>query len=911
MARVSSILSVALAAVTVVSCVSCVSCAEPAPPPAAAPMATAPLPPAPLAPPPAPPTLRLPTTVRPLRYDLDLTLVPSQADFAGVIGADVLLAEATRVVWLNATDLTVQEAKITAGAETHAAQAIPGGEDFIGLLLDAPVGPGPARITVAYRGLLDKEKSRGLYRQSEGPGDDDGYIYSFFEPIDARRAFPCFDEPNDKVPWKLTLHVKKGHVALANTQVASEKDEAGGMKAVAFEETKPLPSYLVALIVGPFDLVTAGTAGHHGTPLRFAVPRGRGGETRYAAEVTPRIIGLLEDYFGMPYPYGKLDVAVVPRYWGTMEHPGLVALGQPLTLIKPDEETLERKQAYADIAAHELAHYWFGDYVTNAWWDETWLNEALAQWMDARITDALEPSWRFGLRRLERTAHAMNSDALANAKRIRQPVLSKHDIADAFDGGVTYDKGAAVIDMFAAWIGPEVFQRGIRRYMSEHAWGNAVADDLLGALSAEAGKDIAPAFKTFLDQPGLPLVSVEPICASGAAPKLGITQKRFVPAGSAEVAGTSWQFPVCARYGAGTSVGHVCTLLTTPAAEVALEGAKSCPEWVMQNQDALGYYRSAYDPRALARLIKAKNQLSVAERVSLLGDALALTRTGALPLGDALGLVPPLIEGGDRLLLERGSAIVRSARPDLLPPAERARLARFVQKTFGKRARALGWKATPGEGPDAALLRPELLELVIDFGEDVALRKEAHDLAWKWLDDRHALDPDLVGPALFFAGKSNDRKLFDRLRATLRSATLRREREQLASALGSFSDPPTLREGLGLVLSDELDLRESINILRSAMYSSETRDLAYVFLKESFGALVKKMRSDEAAELLMMSSFFCDERHRADAGAFFGPRAAQIEGGPRIFANALERVDQCIASAKLNRKSLEAFLEKL
>lgn len=903
--RLPSLLPLALAAAA--------SCADPAPPPAVAPVAPVVTPPP--APPPRAPTLRLPATVKPLRYDLDLTLVPSQDGFSGVIGADVRLAEATRVVWLNATDLTVQEAKITVGAqgaEEHAARVIPGGEDFLGLLLDAPVGPGPARITIAYRGLLDKKKSRGLYQEKEGPGDDDGYIYSFFEPIDARRAFPCFDEPGYKVPWKLTLHVKKAHVALANTPVVSEKDEPGGMKAVAFAETRPLPSYLVALIVGPFDLVEAGTAGHHGTPLRFAVPRGRGAETRYAAEVTPRIVGLLEDYFGMPYPYGKLDVAVVPRYWGTMEHPGLVALGQPLTLIKPDQETLDRRQEYADIAAHELAHYWFGDYVTNAWWDDTWLNEALAQWLDAHITDALEPSWRFGLRRLQRTASAMSSDALASAKRIRQPVASKHDIADAFDAGVTYDKGAAVLDMFAAWMGPEVFQRGIRRYLQEHAWGNAVADDLLTALGAAAGRDVGAAFKTFLDQPGVPLVSVEPRCGGGGAPALHLTQQQFIPVGAVIAPGASWQIPVCAHYGTGTAAGHVCTLLTTPEADVTLEGEKRCPDWVMPNQEALGYYRSAYDAASLARLIKARKELSVAERSSLLGDALALTRTrtGGIRLGDALGLVAPLIEGGDRLLLERAAGVVASVRPEWLQPAQRALLARFVQKTFGARARALGWMAKAGEGPDAAILRPQLLNLVADLGEDAALRREAHDLALKWLDDRRALAPDLVQSALAFAGKSNDRKLFDRLRATLESTSDRREREQLAGALGTFTDPALLGEALALVLGDEIDLRESINILIWAMFGRETIDVAYAFLKDNFDVLVKRMRSDEASGLLGLPASFCDVRHSFDMEQFFRPRAAQIEGGPRIFDNALERVTQCLSAAGMNRRSLEEFLKK-
>ena len=867
------------------------------------------------APPLTPPALRLPKVARPDRYDLDLTLVPNKETFSGVIGIDLKLVETTSVLWLNGTDLKIKDARVKVATLELAAHPVAGGDDFIGFTLDHPIGPGPARITIAYEGLLDKERSRGLYRQSEGAGEDDWYIYSFFEPIDGRRAFPCFDEPNYKVPWKLTLHVKKGHVALTNAKVAKETDEPSGMKAVAFEETKPLPSYLVALIVGPFDLVNASPAGHYNTPLRFAVPRGRGGETRYAAEVTPKIIGLHEAYFGMPYPYGKLDVAVVPRFWGTMEHPGLVALGQPLTLIKSGEETPARRQSYANIAIHELAHYWFGDYVTMAWWDDTWLNEALASWMDSKITHQLEPGWKYDLGAILGRSWAMSTDSLAGAKKIRQPTESKDDIANAFDNSITYAKGAAILGMFESFVGPDKWKKGIQRYMKAHAWGNATADDLLGALSAEGGQDIGPAMKTFLDQPGVPLISAEPVCAKGAKPLLKIAQRRLVRVGSTVQAGATWQVPVCVKYGAKQAVGRACTLLTAPSAELAIEADKGCPEWVMMNENAAGYYRSSYSPEALSRLLeKEAKSLTDAERMAVVADTAALVETGTLLLGDALKLVPAMLKGAGRHTISSSLEIVGDVHRELLSDELRAKYAKYIRKLYGDRAKALGWTPKPGESDDVRLLRRQVLGIVTVGGEDAALQKEARGLVLKWLDDRSAISPDMVQTALFAAVKAKDAKdkeLWARLLAKAKELKDRRERSEILRVLGAFKDPALTKQALDLLLGTEFDLRDSSGLLYGALFDLEMTGLAYDFLKKNFDALTSRMRSDESMQLLTVPQVYCDEAHRADAEAFFPERAKKIDGGPRVLSNALEELGLCIAKQKLNQKSIEEFLKKL
>ena len=845
---------------------------------------------------PAPPRLRLPGTARPTRGAVELTLDPAAPRYRGTVRYQVRVAAPTTVLWLHAEGLEIGAA--TVGGRKARPVTAPGG--FLGLVLRKPVAAGETEVVVEFGGAFDRVRSRGLYAAAEA---DRWYAYTFFEPTDARRAFPCFDEPSYKIPWRLTLRVKTGDLALANTAVAAETPEAG-LTRVEFAETRPLPSYLVAFVVGPFDLVSGGAGGAAGVPIRFAVPRGRGPELRYAVEVTPRLLAALEAEVGRPYPYEKCDLVVVPRYGGTMEHPGLVAIGQPTALIPAAEETRERRQAYASVAAHELAHLWYGDLVTPAWWNDVWLNESFATWEDANVTGRLEPAWRtLATARWTRRAGGLSSDVLPSAKRLRQPVASRHDVEGAFDGDITYDKGASLLTMFEAFVGPDRWRGVVRSHLEARVHGVATAEDFLVALSSVAGPKVALSFKGFLEQPGVPLLKADPVCGKAGA-RVAFTQSRFLATGPADRS-SRWTVPVCVRAGAGDREATVCGLVGGPRGELALP---FCPEWLWPNAGGTGYYLTALAPAELARVLP---HLTLAERLALTTDVEHQARRGDLPMADALGLVAPLARESDRLLVQASIELAGLVEPARLGDADLARWRDLVRRTWGERARALGWLPRPDDDDDARVLRWQVVPLVAGPGQEAVLAGEALALASRWLTDHRQVPAEVAGPALGVAASHGDRRLFDRIVAEADRTADGAALERLLDALGRFEEPALVKAALARLTAPGADLRDSGPILEQLLTARGSRGLAWSALTERWPALAPRLRADEATWLIgLAATLACDPGKRAEVASFLTPRAVPFDGAPRALAVALEEADACAAARWRHRKAISAFLAR-
>lgn len=453
------------------------------------------------------PTGQLPRFVVPTHYDLHLTIDPRASGFSGEVSIDLEFQQSRRLFWLHGNALQVDEINLetSEGNRIKAQYRQVESTGVAEIVLEQAFGPGQAQLKIKYHSDYNLALE-GLYKVEEGGAD---YAFTQFEAISARLAFPGFDEPSFKVPFDVSLTVPSAQTAIANTPAEQEHDNADGTKTMRFATSKPIPTYLVAFAVGPFDVVEGdgippSQLRKRAIPLRGIAVRGKGKQFQYALENTASIVEALESYFGIPYPYAKLDLIAVPDFnAGAMENVGAITYREVL-LLMDEQATPQQMRAYKSVHSHELAHQWFGNLVTPVWWDDIWLNEAFATWMGHVALDIRDPKDQFRRDLLARSARAMKQDSLASARQIRQPILSSHDIASAFDG-ITYSKGGGVLSMFERYLGYEAFRAGINDYLATRSWGNATADDFIAAISSQApggqAENIAAAFQSFLQQP--------------------------------------------------------------------------------------------------------------------------------------------------------------------------------------------------------------------------------------------------------------------------------------------------------------------------------------------------------------------------------------------------------------------------
>jgi len=857
----------------------------------------------------AQPKLRLSEVedVAPLRYEATLELDPAKDSFSGAITIQATVRKPVKTLWLNATKIQVKEATATAGGTSWKATAVPGGDDFLGLKFDSPIPAGTAEIHIGYTGEVRHGDSSGIFHLKDKDSD---YIFTQFENTDARDAFPCFDEPGYKTPWQLNLRVPGQDSAVSNTP--STDRTVAGVKTYMFKETKPIPSYLVTFAVGPFEYVDAGVAGKNHVPVRIVTPKGRSGEAKYAAEVTATILTRLEDYFGIPYPYEKSDQVSVPitSGFGAMENIGMVTYGQTIILADPASDTIPRQRGYAEDAAHELAHQWFGDLVTTAWWDDIWLNEAFATWMEKKLIAEWKPEWKTRVGDVADKLGAEGIDSLVSTRKIRQPILTKDDIANAFDD-ITYQKGAAVIGMFESWMGAEDFRKGVQAYLTRYAFKTATEGDFLDSLNSSSKKDIGGPFSTFLNQAGVPVVSVTLDCAKTPA-VLHTTQSRSLPAGSKGSTKQVWKIPFCVRYDGSQSAE--CTLLTEAQQDVALRSSKNCPAWVDGNADARGYYQVDYRGELRSSLTAhASKSLTAAERVDLIGNAADMSGAGKLPAADALSLVEAFHDDPEREVVERALGMALSIRLDLVPANLMPNYQRFLLKNFQARANRLGWLPRAGESDDDRLLRPRLVGAVARWGGDRELAGQARTLTDKWLADHSAVPAEVVSALLSTSATDGDLSLYNRFLAALDTPDSQ-VKQRLLGAMTAFHDRSAIAAGYQAALQKKVPLADGVTLLTAGSAYADTQAMSFDFIKQHFDEIMAGRPSifgtDLGAYLPFVGGSFCDAQSRDRYSAFFAPLVGKYSGAPRNFAQVVENIDLCIAQKAAQESSVKAFLEK-
>ena len=860
---------------------------------------------------------RLPSDVRPTAVRLELTVDPHEPDYRGRVEIPLQLDAPRSVIWLHGRDMEDVHAELRVGEETLDAEFVGHADEggFAQVRLPRAV-VGEALLTIDFRHAFG-DALAGLYRV-EHDGRD--YAFTQMEPLDARASFPCFDEPGFKVPWTITLNVPEGMAAAANTPLVDESPRAEGESAgvaMRFAPTRPMPSYLVAFAVGPFDVVEGeippNAVRREPLPFRTLTAAGRGADAAYTMENTPGILESLETWFGIPYPYRKLDLVAVPDFGaGAMENVGLVTFRDTLLLVAPETTTAGRMRFWAYIVAHELAHMWFGDLVTMAWWDDLWLNEAFASWMEHRAVEGWHPAYEPNVALFGWVRDTMESDSLVSARSIQQPIEAVDDIHNAFDG-IPYGKGAGVLAMFESWIGRPAFQRGIRNYLVAHRDGNATGDDLLRALSLAAERDVATPFSTFLTQPGVPLVDVALSCEG--TPHLTLTQSRYLPVGSSGDADRRWQIPVCLRHGAGRLPPQdLCVLLTEQTQDVPLD---ACPEYVHPNAQGAGYYRWTLPAEQLARLGAVLRLLPTNERLSY-ADALMASFDAGAPGGDLIldGLVG-LLDDPHHAVAAAPLELLEWVGDHALAEGDQARYQRRLQRALARQVRELGWSPRRREDERTRLRRSAVLRFAAEVAETPRVRREAAALGRRYANlegEGFAADvvqPDLATLVLRVAvAEDEDGAIFDALLGRLPGTSDGMDRGRILNALAATDDPSRAAQLRALLLGGTLRVNERVRPLWAQLSRPETHDAAWAWLEANFARYVEALPAPVAGELPGLSAEECSAEAAARVEALYGPRVAELPGGPRNLAAALESIRVCAAEVEAQRAAVAEWVSR-
>ncbi|MEO7095952.1 MAG: M1 family metallopeptidase [Polyangiales bacterium] len=846
------------------------------------------------------PKLRLPRNFVPTSYAARLDVDPAKNGFDGSIAITGLVDQRSSVIWLHGYHLRVSRATATKGSSEITLSVTPKGEDLLELRPHVPLEAGEWTLMLDYAGELELKSTSGAFKQVV---DGNAYVYTQLEALYARRVFPCVDEPDSKVPWKLTLDVPAKLVAVSNTPIASEAPIAGDKRRVEFAQTKPLPSYLIAFGVGPFDIVDGGkTKG--GTPVRILTLAKRAADGAYAARTTAKLVEITEEWFGRSYPYEKLDMLAIPLTvgFGAMENAGLITWSETLILIDPKSGSKQQQHTWIVVAAHEIAHQWFGDLVTMVYWDDIWLNEGFANWMETKTAAKFDPSNHDENLALDQRNKALDSDSLVTARQIRQPIHETDDILNVFDG-ITYNKGASVLRMFEQYVGAEAFQKGVRDYITAKAYGNATSADFAAAISKAANKDVSTAFATFLDQAGAPELVVGQTCTG--TPAVTFQQRRYLPAGAAPSTATKpWILPVCVTYEKQGKRAEACTLVDQPAAQLVIDSG--CPRWVMPNTNGAGYYRVAYTAAQLTVLRDdAWSELTWPERRAIFNDVVVASSQGKVPLMLALSFVPKMLVGNDRFTLP--PALGFPAGFDNWVPTElRGKFEYYLRTMFGPGALAVGLVPKDTDTLDIEGTRSALIGTVAWTAREPKLVEQAVLLADRWRDlpkSTRSLVLDIAVDA--------QPALFARVLKDVRTEPDRARREEMYAALGGVRDPKRQAEALALILDPKLDIRETLDMIRAASLEAN-QAVARQFWKANSKDILARLPHAGTTEPLAGYAYLFTEACRADLRdeiiAYVRKEFVPLPGGVRVVDQAIESMNQCIATRSVLEPELRGWL---
>jgi aminopeptidase N len=823
---------------------------------------------------------QLPADVRPLSYVVLIQPDAAKLRFKGSVLIQIEVLQATDAIVLNAADLDFQSAELIGPASESvepSRTSLDPDRQTATFRFARPVAPGRYRLALEYTGKIYTQ-SAGLFALDyDSPQGKKRALFTQFEAPDARRMFPGWDEPQFRTPYSLTVVVPAGQDAVSNMPQAGAEVRPDGSRMISFQTTPAMSSYLLFLAVGEFDRITTAAAG---TEIGVIAKRGDGEKGRWALESAAKILPWYNDYFGTPYPLPKLDNIAGPgssQFFGAMENWGAIFSFESILLVDPAITSESTRQRIFEVAAHEMAHQWFGDLVTMAWWDDLWLNEGFASWMATKATTALHPEWEPQLGTVSGRESAINLDSVASTHPIVQHVTTVEQISQAFDS-ITYRKGEAVLTMLEDYVGEDAWRRGVQDYIRTHKLGNTQTDDLWQAVEQAAGKPVAAIAHDFTLQPGVPLIRVENATCRGGKTQVTLRQAEF-SRDRPDKPPLRWRVPVIASTIGGSEVR---TLVEGGSGALTVPGCNP----LVVNSGQTGYYRTLYTPAHLHRLTASFARLKPIDQIGLLADSWGLGLAGYQSSAEVLDMVDAVPADANPQVWSRVATILGAVHTMYeADPRHRAMISNYASARLSPVLSRIGWTARAGEAPTIPVLRSELIETLGAMGDEAVVAEANRRYA---AGDPLATAGPLRTTILGIVARNLDTAGWERLRAQARAERSPLVKAQLYKLLGSASDPALAQRALDLALTDEAGATTSAAIISAV--AKDHPDLAFDF------ALRNREKVEGLVDISSRSRFLAE----LGGGSADPAMMAKLDdyGTKHLAAGARGRVDVAIAGIR-------------
>jgi aminopeptidase N len=829
---------------------------------------------------------RLPTDVQPSHYKLFLSPDLKAKTFFGEETIDVRLERSTKEIVLNALDLEITSAELgkRSAQVTYDRTAETAHLTFATLLK-----AGPARLHLKFKAPLG-DHLRGFYLSKTARRT---YAVTQFEGTYARMMFPSFDEPSFKATFDLTVEIDKGDTAISNGRIISDKPATGDRHTVKFSTSPKMSTYLMALAIGDWDCLSATV---DGLPLRVCAVPEKKNQGQFALEAAKQSVHFYNEWFGIRYPFEKLDMLAIPDYeWGGMENAGSIFYRDSSLLQDEATASASGRRRRATIVAHEIAHQWFGDYVTAAWWDDIWLNEGFATWMETKPIDAWHPEWHLEDVEADSAQQVISTDSLGATRAIHGDPKTSGEIKEMFDG-ITYQKGGAVLSMLESWVGPDAFRKGAADYLRAHANGNATSADFWQAVAKSSGKPVDQIMPGFVMQPGVPVVSLKASCVSNET-RIEVEQQQFFLSPEAAKKGSAalWQIPVCVKSG--------CTLVTGKK-QIISEGG--CAPFVYGNRNAKGYYRVAYSPEDLKAIEKSvETALNGPERIALIEDSWAMARSGKQPVGQFLDLAQAMKAESDQTAVGLLSNHLQYLGSSLVPAESSEQFTAILRRQFSPLAAQLGWDAKPGDSDDQKSLRASLLR-TLGNAEDAEALAAARDMTARYLRSATSVEGTIAGAALQVAARNGNAALYDEFTAAYARTKDADAAGLFLFSLADFRDPQLLQRTIELIDAGKVREQEYPRLFSALLNNPASRDAAWSYMKGHWDKLAERVTSFGGAGAVAALGSFCTAASRDDVTSFFEKEKAP--GAQRALRQSVERMNNCIEFRQLQQTNMQAWL---